>query len=380
MESAFAPVGQDSLLLETDRSGTRLAAALRAARAAGADSVLVVTDGELEDREAALREAARLGLGVREIRTAAPTLRTTVREVLYPRRVTAGDTIPFRVELWSPGIAGAAEPRPEADSVSLLISTPGGETISRSIERPDPGRTRFVELDVPTALSRGEAEWRRFRVRLGAGADPLNAQLDWTAWIEISPTRSGPVIVSVDPDWEAARLLPVLNRASGGRAVAYLRTGPDRWVRAGTRPVTATSGRVRADAAASELLVVQGTPGELPSWLRTIAGRHDRLLFFARGPGPVPGTGIRVGAPLDGDWFLSLPAAPSPVGRFLAGLDAGSLPPTLTFRPLQGTATFPIVAFRRDRRGEEVPGVVGAVSGDRRTVIVSAEGTWRWSA
>jgi hypothetical protein len=370
----------DSPGIAADRSGSRLAPALRAARAAGADSVLLVTDGELEDREAARREAARLGLGVREIRVAEPTIRTTVREVLHPRHVTAGDTISFRVEVWTPGTEYAPARRTPADSVTILVSTPEGEIVSRSIERPAPGRAQLVEMRLPTSRSGVAAEWRRFGVRLALGADPLDAQPERSAWIEVSPILSGPVIVSVDPDWEAGHLLPVLNRASSDGARAYLRIGPDRWVRAGSTPETATLDRVRADATASDFLVVQGNPGELPNWLRTIAGRHDRLLFLARGPGPVPGTGVAIGPPLDGEWFLSLPPAPSPIGRSLSGLDAGSLPPAFTLRQLQGPVAWPVVEFRRDRRGDAVPGVVGIVSGARRTAIVTSEGTWRWSA
>jgi hypothetical protein len=88
-EPGADPLSSDSLWITADRSASRLAPALRAARAAGADSVLLVTDGELEDRDAARREIVRLGLGVREMRVAAPTTRTTVREVLHPRHVTA---------------------------------------------------------------------------------------------------------------------------------------------------------------------------------------------------------------------------------------------------------------------------------------------------
>jgi hypothetical protein len=93
----------------------------------------------------------------------------------------------------------------------------------------------------------------------------------------------------------------------------------------------------------------------------------------------VPGTGVTIGPPLDGEWFLSLPPAPSPIGRFLSGLDAGSLPPAFTLRQLQGPVAWPVVEFRRDRRGDAVPGVVGVVSTTRRTAIVASEGTWRWS-
>ncbi|MDH3298670.1 MAG: hypothetical protein OEM96_10390, partial [Gemmatimonadota bacterium] len=46
---------------------SRVLPALEAARAAGADSVTLVTDGELDDREPARAAARRLGLAVREV-------------------------------------------------------------------------------------------------------------------------------------------------------------------------------------------------------------------------------------------------------------------------------------------------------------------------
>ncbi|MCL7974868.1 MAG: hypothetical protein M8835_09980 [marine benthic group bacterium] len=378
--TASEDASPEAFPVDVNRAGTLLAPALRAARATGADSVIVISDGEFEDREAARREAARLGLGVREIRVAGPVSRTTVREVLYPARVSAGDTIRFRVEIWSPGGEGAATTQPDTDSVTVLATASDGRTASVRTERPAPGRGRFVQVDLPTPASRQETEWRRFEVRLAAGADPLDAQPARSAWIGISPTRFGPVVVSVDPDWEPAHVLPVLERASNGEARAYLRIGPDRWVRAGPDPEAVSPERVRADAASSDLLVVQGAPVALPSWLRTTAARHDRLLLLARGSGPVPGTDVDVGAPVEGEWFLTLPPSPSPVGAFLSGLDAGPLPPVFALRRLQGRLPGTVVEFRRDRRGDALPGVAIVTSGSRRTVIVVAEGTWRWSA
>jgi hypothetical protein len=188
------------------------------------------------------------------------------------------------------------------------------------------------------------------------------------------------VIVSVDPDWEAGHLVPVLNRASSSGSRAYLRVAPDRWIRSGTMPEVVPEQRVRSEAAASDLLIVQGSPGELPDWLARTAARHDRLLMLVRGPGEVPGTGLTIGELSGGDWFALLPPPASPVARVLAGLDSERLPPAFTLRSMAGTEAWPILEFRRDRRGDPVPGVVGLRTESGRRVIVLAEGTWRWSA
>jgi hypothetical protein len=367
------------------RSGSRLAPALRIARAAGADSVLVVTDGEIEDREDARREAGRLGLGVREIQTASRTGRTTIRDLSHPQRVSAGDTINFVVELWTPTGPDRLEERGSAvqaiaDSVSVTVTGPDAATARVRAERPAEGRSRIVRLRLPATAARGVRSWQRFELTVDSGADPIGPRAARVAWIDVAPTGSGPVIVSVDPDWEPGHLLPVLTRASARGARAYVRVESDLWVRSGTSPAPVPAERVRAEAVASDLLVVQGTPGDLPSWLANAAARHDRLMFLARGPGEVPGTELSVGGAVEGEWFADLPPPPSPVARVIAGLDADALPPVFALRGFTGPASWPILEFRRDRRGDSRPGAVGIRSPTGRRAVVLAEGMWRWSA
>ena len=370
---------------DADRSGSRLAPALRAARAAGADSVVILTDGELEDREAAREEAERLRLGVREERPLSSITRTTIREVAHPERVSAADTIPFVVELWTPTAAGPAG-RPAgvggdaADSVTVSVTGPDGARAEAWALRPAAGRSRLVELRVPSPVVRGRAEWLRYEVATGPGADPLDSGSARTRWIEVAPTRSGPVLISVDADWEAGHLLPVLSRASTGGARAFLRVGPDRWVRAGTTPRPVPSERVTAEVAGSDLLVVQGAPDALPGWLSRAASAHDRLLFLARGPGEVPGTELSVRGVVEGEWFADLPPPPGPVARSIAGFEPTDLPPVFALRGISGPSDSPVLQFRRDRRGDGRPGVLAISSAGRRRVVVLAEGTWRWSA
>jgi hypothetical protein len=371
------PTELDSLIEAADRTGSRLAAALRAARAAGADSVIVVTDGELEDREDSRREAERLGLQVRELRTATPMMRTAVREVATPARVTSGDTISFSIEVSSQASGGAT---PIADSVTVRVEGPDGLTGTVRIARPSPGRSRIAELQSRAPEVRQNAAWRRFDFSLDPGADPLEADQRRTVWVEITRGKAGVVLVSIDPDWEPRQLLPVLERASSGGARAYLRIGPERWVRAGSVPEPVADARVRSEAAESDLLVVQGNLSELPPWLQDLTARHSRVLVLARGGGTVPGSEIAVGPPVEGDWFAMLPPPSNPVAASLSGLDAEQLPPVAALRTVQGPGAWTILQLRRDRRGDELPAAVGFVSGRGRRALVLAEGTWRWSA
>ena len=369
---------------EAVRSGSRLTPALRAARAAGADSVVIITDGELEDREAARAEAERLRLALREERPLTPITRTTIREVAHPDRVSGGDTIPFVVELWTPTAAAAARPADvggeEADSVTVTVTGPDCARAVTRAPRPAARRSRLVDLQIPAPAVRGSAEWLRYEVATNAGADPLGSDSVRIAWIEVAPTRAGPVLISVDPDWEPGHLLPVLNRTSTGGARAFLRVGPDRWVRAGTTPRPVPLERVTAEAAGSDLLVVQGAPNALPGWLTRAASGHDRLLFLVRGPGEVPGTDLSVGGVVEGEWFAELPPPPGPVARSIGAFEPTELPPVFSLRGISGPAASPVLQFRRDRRGDVRPGVLSVSSSGRRQVVVVAEGTWRWSA
>jgi len=373
----IAPAGLDSVIGVAGRAGSRLAPALRVARAAGADSVVVITDGELEDREDARREAERLGLRVRELRTASSVLRTTVRGVSAPGRISAGDTISFAIEISTQASPGASM---IADSVTVTVEDPQGTKATVRVGRPSPGRSRIAELRLPAPEVGEVSAWRQFRVWLDPEADPLEAGQKRSVWIEISRGRPGVVLVSVDPDWEPRQLLPVLHRASAGGARAYLRIRPDRWVKAGTVPEPVAGTRVRSEASDSDLLVVQAGLSELPPWLRDLTGRHSRVLFLARGSGSLPGSEIEVGALLDGDWFAALPPPSNPVASALSGLDAEGLPPVAALREVRGAGAWTILQLRRDRRGDELPAVVGFVSGRARRVLVLAEGTWRWSA
>ena len=352
---------------------SRLVPALEAARAAGADSAIVVTDGELDDREAARAAIRRLGLPVREIRAAEPIGRLAIRQIDAPRAVEAGDTIRFVVE-----VAAVGQPL-RSDSASISLDAPDGtRTIVRFVP-PTPGRTRRVRVSAVAGGGSGDA-WRAYDVRLQADADPLAPGLNRRVWIEVVATAAGAVVVAVDPDWEPHYLLPVLDRSTEGGARAWLRVGADRWIRSGSDRLASGDGaRVRSDAARARLLVVQGTPGEGPAWLQRLAERHPRVLWLARGPGRVPGSSMRVGAARPGEWYPGGPPPSSPIAGYLEGVDDPSLPPVGRLFVLEGQDWAPL-ELRRNRTGAGEPPIGGERTGDRRRIVVAAEGLWRWAS
>lgn len=351
---------------------SRVVPALEAARAAGADSAILLTDGELDDREAARTAARRLGLGVREVRVASSVGRLAIRRIDAPATAEAGDTLRLVVEVATPGDALPG------DSASLSVAGPDGVRSILRFEAPAPGRTVRVPVSV-TAPEGGDA-WRSWDVRLEPDADPLAAGVRHRVWVEIVPTAAGAVMVAVDPDWEPHYLLPVLARSTAGGARAWLRVGRDRWIRSGTeRVLTGDDARVRSDAGRAELLVVQGDPAALPGWLRDVAARHPRVLWLVRGPGAIPGSAVRVGPARPGEWYPGGTPPPSPIAGYLNGLDDPGLPPVARLFSLEGYDWAP-VELRRNRSGTGQPPIGAVRAAGRRRVVVAAEGLWRWAS
>lgn len=359
----------------TSNQGSRVVPALEMARAQGADSVTLLTDGELDDRETARSVAIRLGLAVHEVRVTDETRRLRIRMIDAPASVDAGDSIRLVIEVTSAG----SDPGP--DSVSLSVRTADGTRVVVGFRAPDPGRTVRVPAIMSTnSSSSGLDAWQAFDVELSPEADPIGPTVRHRTWVEVVPTAAGAVIVSVDADWEPHYLLPVLNRSVAGGARAWLRLGENQWIRSGTdRMISGDDDRVRRDAARARLLVVQAPPAGLPSWLVAIMARHPRVLFLARGSGTVPGSGIRIGPRQTGEWYVSGSPPASPIAGFLQATDYPVLPPASALYALAGFDWSPL-EMRRNRTGVPLPPIGAQRLGTRRRVVVAAEGMWRWAS
>ncbi len=359
----------------TGNGGSAVVPALELARAGGADSVTVLTDGELDDREEARDVARRLGLAVHEVRVSDSTRRLSISRVDAPASAEAGDSIRLVIEVGSVG----SEPGP--DSVSLSVGMSDGTRVIVDFRAPDPGRTVRVPVLVTTLMSgSGLAAWQAFEVELAPEADPIGPPIQHRTWVEVVPTAAGGVIVSLDPDWEPHYLLPVLNRSVAGGARAWLRLGEDQWVRSGTdRMIVADDSRVRRDASRAQLLVVQAPPTGLPSWLVAVIERHPRVLFLARGSGSVPGTRIRIGPRQTGEWYVGGSPPASPIAGFLQATDYPALPPASALYALTGFDWSPL-EIRRNRSGAPLPPIGVQRLGSRRRAVVAVEGMWRWAS
>lgn len=352
-----------------------LAPALSAARGRGVDSVLVVTDGAFDDLQEATRLAMESGLGVREVRLGGATPRIGLAGIVLPPSVRGGDTVIAVVEL---AASGDRDKLPA--EVPVIVSHIGEPDVQALV--PVPGRERTGRASFPLVFtSRADsAEWRRVDVRLASDADPFGAALSASAWIQVRPRASGVVAVSLDPDWELRSLMPVASRASAGGATGYLRIGDGEFARVSSspRPHVPLS-VVRADIRAAKLLIVQGDPNRVPSWLQSAMRSQTRILFLARQPGQIPGLGLSVGEALAGEWYVGDQIPGSPVAPLLAGLEGSALPPLTALLTLaDGRGWSPLLA-QRDRRGPARP--VGRMleTGNRRVGVLAATGTWRWA-
>ena len=359
--------------LEATGDASEVVAAIDRARAAGADSLIVVTDGELADREAARRLAERLGVAVAEVRVAEPVARVGIRHVLAPREVMAGDTFEVRAVITYSG--GSAD--------SARVTLDFGESVHQTttIALPAAGLSREASFEVPAGSAGDTTEWKPLVVRVDGIDPPWDAGARWRSFIGVSGEPTGAVMISLDPDWETRYLLPVLERSAPGGARAFLRLADGTYIRAGVPPRGGiTEAAVRRAAETATLLVIQGDPESLPDWVAAVSRRRPAVMHLVKGTGPVPGTGISVEEALPGEWYADLPPPAGPVSAHLLGVAAEDLPPLTRLYGGTGETEGSVLAGRRDRRGAGRPvAVIGSTEG-RRWAVVHGEGAWRWAA
>jgi len=359
--------------LEATGANSRVVDAIERARAAGADSLIVITDGELADREAGRRLAERLGVAIREVRVTAGVDRVGIRALSAFSTVTTGDTLEVRAEIVATGRSG--------DSVQVRLDFGLDMSDATTVELPAPGRSVEATFRVPVSRASDSTEWRPLGVHVEGAVPPWDATTRARSWVAVTPEPTGAVMVSLDPDWEGRYLSPVLERSSPGGARVFLRVGDGVYTRVGARPVGGIpESSVRRAAEAATLLVVQGDPSNLPAWIESTARRRPALMHLVRGTGLVPGTGVTVEEALPGEWYAETPPPASPVSAHLLGAEVLDLPPLSRLYGSTGSVDGLVLSARRDRQGGTRPvAVLGSTEG-RRWAVVHGEGAWRWAA
>ncbi len=369
-----ARILQDAAIDTATASGgaSRLLPALEAARRLGADSVVVLTDGEWDDRRAASEAAQLSGMNVQEVRVARGSDRLGLGALNAPARVRSGDSARITIELLSGAVTGR-------DSVMLELLEDGRRIAEVRTGVPAAGRSARLSLGFLPAAPGGNAQWRQYEVRLEAGADPLGVADRKRTWIEVTREATGVVLIDLDPGWESRFLIPILRRSATGGAVGYVRLAPERFVAMGPEPTAVPASTVARDAQAAELLVLVGDDGETSQALRSAARNHPRVLALPSTVGSVAGTRVELARAAPGDWYIDQSIAASPVSLLLAGLDVEHVPPLPVVFEVEGSYGWAPLLARRDRQGTARPVIVGGIEGERRWAAASARGYWRWA-
>lgn len=363
-------VDADSLPSDPPFMDSRLEPAIRAAAAAGARELNVLTDGGISDLRQAEETARRLGVPVRFIRVATSAPAIGIARIDAPRWATAGETISVSFDVVAAGS--------EADSTVVeLLDDEGVVVVAEVVPVPDAGRSITARLDFRAP---GRAGYHRYRVRLGSEDIDVSAHdNERPFYLKVAERPSGPVLLSLRPDWEASFLLPDLDRLTDAPTAAYMQVADSLLSLDRYRPVSRST--ISARARTSPLLVVHGYTGEAPAWVDELIERARRVLVFTAGDRPLdlPGWGVSVGPSAPGEWYVASDLPASPVSAQLVGVATGGLAPLLRLRRVEASEAWSAILVQASRRGEPRPAVVAGEVGSRRWAVAAAEGYWRWA-
>jgi hypothetical protein len=359
----------DSLPGEPVYRESRLAPAVRAAAGAGARQALVYTDGRLADVGEALDEARRLGVSLSFVSVGEAYPEVGIADVSAPSWIQAGDTAEVRVE-----IVAAALP---ADSIGLeVLDDRDRRRAAGRVEVPEAGRFAPLRLSFPVGGGPGK---RRYTVRIADPSDPEDRDNRRVFYLQVGERPAGPLLISLVPDWEPSFLIPNLDRLTEAPTTGYQWLADSLVALDDYRAVPLA--QVRRRARQAPLLVLHGYGADAPPWAQALARDAQRLLLLPTGSSAfeVPGWGIRVGIPGQGEWYLSSEVPRSPLALDLSGYPVEELPPLLRVRSVEAERFWVPLDVRRFRRGEAEPTVVAGEVASRRWAVASSEGYWRWA-
>ncbi len=349
---------------------SQLAPALRAAAAAGAERVVVYTDGAITDAGESAELAQRHGLTLRLASLTRPYPEIGIAGVSGSSWVQSGDTAQVRAEIVATSFEG--------DSVRVEVVDEDGRVRSAAWATvPEDGRYTPVRLAFRVT---GQAGYRRFVVRLSTvPPDPEDRNDHRAFYIRVSEEPVGPVLISLRPDWEPSFLIPNLDRLTDAPTAAYLWLTDSLVTLDGYRRVSLDVVQRRARQA--PLLVVHGYGADVPDWTRALVQSASRLLVFpgARRAFTLADWGIRVSVPAAGEWYAAQDVPQSPLALDLSRVPVDALPPLLNVRSIEAERAWAPLQLQRLRRGEPLPAVLAGRSGTRRWAVAAGSGYWRWA-
>jgi hypothetical protein len=335
------------------RGRSLLAPALTAASASDR-SVLVVTDGEIEDT-GDLPPDLLQSVGVR-LFPRAPRPDLALTRVSGPARVTAGDSIPLELEVEATG--GAA-----ADSV-VIEAMLGGKRVGVRRLALKNGSARDRLAVSSAAVGPGEHVLRVTLSATGGAGGDAEPRTDTRLHIVTVAPTPGVVLLAAPGDWDSRFLYRTLREVAQLPVRGYVRVDPERW-RSMADLSLVPAETVRQAGRRADLLILMGRLGAIAE--RTTARGVWRW-----------GSGSDSTA-LPGDWYLR-PGDASPVAGAFLGEPVDSFPPAIQITPLQPQpGDWVALSAQLGRRGAPRPAVFGGEVGRARRVTVAVDGLWRWA-
>lgn len=354
---------------------TRLLPALQAAAEAGAREVTVLTDMRFDDAVAVRAAAETLPLEVTFERFGEDVSNRGVARLHVPD-VPRPDVGPVAEVEVHGGAVG--------DTIEVALFEEGREVARTRVPAPSPGLRATTRVELPAASESGRVRYSARVVGDGAdGTDGFADDDEVVTYASVGFEEGGLVLISLRPDWEPRRLLPVLEEVTGLSAQAYLRAGEDRYVRSGRaaeRGTPADSATVRRAAASSTLLVVHGIDGEADAWIASLVGQPGRRLVLPADAEGARLVGLVVDPPQAGEWYASPDVPTSPIAGALSGVELQGLPPLTDVMIAEAPDPQPVLQLQL--RGAGAPQSAFHLvddPGGRLAVALSAE-WWRWAA
>lgn len=318
--------------------------ALRGAMTSGRP-VVVVSDGEIADRQAIAPEL----LGPTTVRLlprpTGPDIALT--DVQGPTRLAVGDSL--SLEVAGLRLAGAL------DTATIEVRE-GRTVIARAVLRFGGADRARVRLEAPLPAAMRGDHWLEV-VRVGApDAEPLDDVRWWLLTVAPAP---GIVVIVTSPDWDSRALYRTLKDVANAPVRGFEQLEPGAWRRMDDLRKVATAD-VTAAARAADLVAIRGDP---QPW--RAVGRA-RLLWPP--------------AEQAGDWYIGA-AGLSPVAGAFIGVEADSLPPAAAVHRVEIDSLHGWIGAvaRQARRGSIVPVIGGREGPDGRTVLIGADGLYRWA-
>lgn len=351
-----------------------LVRAVRRIAEAGADSVVVLSSFR---KTSGFREtlAAAAPVPVRLERLGDRVANAGIAELDLPSSMPAGEPIEGIVSVFGEG--GAA-----GDTVAVEIRENGQLRQSLAVPLPQPGRVVSAPVRLPAASDSGMV---RFTARVRFPTDRFPVDDLRARWMRVGESEGGILLVSLLPDWEPRVLLPVLEAVTGLEGEGYLRVAEDRFLPLAVgdgEGGTVSSDAFRDRLGASELLVIQASPGVgLPDWLEDAVREHPSVLRLLS-PG-VGGDveGLEIGPSRSGEWVPEDDLPASPLSPFLSGVPLGGLVPLGSTR-LVANPEAGVVALTAGRPTGESgqPVLIFRETTSGRRAVALADGFWRWGS